>query len=243
MLPARAKEVRPPSSRVALFDPRGETAGLLRQLGIQTEAINAESDLSSFDILIIGKRALSVAGRADIERVRQGLKVVLFEQTAEVLEKRFGFRVAEIWIAACISADRRASGACGHPGGKFTRRCGEATLIPPRLEDKLRPRYGPTVEWPGCRFRRSGVVGRVGMLTVLFENRRGVIFCRLWIAVSAAIQPAHGSSGGQGYGDGSPIGCDRTDRKRSGRSQFGEKSFGICLGLELMPECVQRLRG
>ena len=31
----------------------------------------------------------------DIARVRDGLKVVLFEQTSEVLEQRFGFRVEE----------------------------------------------------------------------------------------------------------------------------------------------------
>ena len=44
----------------------------------------------------MGKAALTAGSQApDITRVRDGLKVIIFEQTAEVLEKRFGFRVAE----------------------------------------------------------------------------------------------------------------------------------------------------
>ena len=31
----------------------------------------------------------------NVSRVRDGMKVIVFEQTGDVLEKRFGFRVAE----------------------------------------------------------------------------------------------------------------------------------------------------
>ncbi len=52
------------------------------------------TDLSGYDMLIVGKAALTVDGPApDIGRVREGLKVIVFEQTAAVLEKRLGFRV------------------------------------------------------------------------------------------------------------------------------------------------------
>jgi hypothetical protein len=49
--------------------------------------------------------------------------------------------------------------------------CGEATLMPPRLEYKLRPRYGPTIEWAGLQVPqvwRCGTRGNVA--SVLIEK-------------------------------------------------------------------------
>ena len=58
--------------------------------------MEAAADLAGFDTLIVGKGALTLTGRApDISRVRDGLKVIVFEQLSDVLEKRLGFRVAE----------------------------------------------------------------------------------------------------------------------------------------------------
>ena len=75
--------------------PEGETSKLLDGMGIRYRNVDAEADLSAYDVLIVGKNALTISGPApDITRVRDGLKVLLFEQTPEVLEKRFGFRVA-----------------------------------------------------------------------------------------------------------------------------------------------------
>jgi beta-galactosidase len=79
-----------------LFDPKGETAKLLTKLGVPFEPVAADADLGGYAAFIVGKAALSVDGPApDISKVRDGLKVIMFEQTAEVLEKRFGFRVEE----------------------------------------------------------------------------------------------------------------------------------------------------
>src|SRR4030095_12399143 len=84
------------NGRIALFDPKGETAGLLSELGVRFESVAASADLAGFDTLIVGKAALTTQGASpDITRVRDGLKVLIFEQTADVLERRFGFRVAE----------------------------------------------------------------------------------------------------------------------------------------------------
>src|SRR5205814_5288099 len=81
-------------ARIALFDPRGETTKLLKGRGVIYTAISAEADLSRFGVLVVGKGALTADGPApDIKRVRDGLKVVMFEQTADALEKRLGFRV------------------------------------------------------------------------------------------------------------------------------------------------------
>src|SRR5205823_12275855 len=84
---------RPGVARIALFDPKGETARLLETAGVRARKIPANADLSMYDILVVGKAALRVDGPAPgISRVRDGLKVIVFEQTSDVLEKRFGFR-------------------------------------------------------------------------------------------------------------------------------------------------------
>ena len=83
-------------SKVALFDPKGETARLLDRIGVPAQQIPANGRLVPYDVLIVGKAALTVDGAApDISRVRNGLKVIVFEQTSDVLEKRLGFRVEE----------------------------------------------------------------------------------------------------------------------------------------------------
>jgi beta-galactosidase len=91
--PPTAPQVR---AKVALFDPKGETGALLDKLGIPTQPVAADADLSACDIFIVGKSALTAGAAApDVSRVRDGLKVLIFEQTSEVLEKRFGFRAEE----------------------------------------------------------------------------------------------------------------------------------------------------
>ena len=84
------------NSKTALFDPKGETREMLDNLGIQYELVDSTDDLTKFDLLIVGKEALTVnATGIDVNTIRNGLKVILFEQTSEVLEKRFGFRVQQ----------------------------------------------------------------------------------------------------------------------------------------------------
>src|SRR5262249_33430274 len=86
----------PEGMQIALLDPKGETARALTGLNARFERVEASADLSAFDVLIVGKGALTPDGPGpDVGRVRDGLKVIVFEQSAAVLEQRFGFRVAE----------------------------------------------------------------------------------------------------------------------------------------------------
>jgi beta-galactosidase/beta-glucuronidase len=86
----------PADMKIALLDPKGETARLLAGLDVRFRKVEATADLSGYDVLIVGKEALTSDGPGpDVGRVRDGLKVVVFEQAAKVLEERFGFRVAE----------------------------------------------------------------------------------------------------------------------------------------------------
>src|SRR5207244_2721728 len=70
------------TAKIALFDPKGETAKLLKSLPIAFDAVDANADLAAYDLLIIGKDALTPQGPGpNVMRVRDGLKVVLFEQS------------------------------------------------------------------------------------------------------------------------------------------------------------------
>jgi len=107
----------------------------------------------------------------DITRVRDGLKVLIFEQAADVLEKRFGFRVAEYGLRQVFPrvADHPALAGIAVEHWRDWR--GEATILSPRLEYTLRPRYGPTVNWcdiPVPRLWRCGNRGNVA--SVLIEK-------------------------------------------------------------------------
>jgi hypothetical protein len=160
------------SGKTALFDPKGETSGLLNKMGVRFQAVDATADLSAFDTLIVGKAALTTNGAApDITRVRDGLKVLIFEQAADVLEKRFGFRVAEYGLRQVFPRVPDHPALAGIRAEHWRDWRGEATILPPRLEYTVRPRYGPTVNWcdiPVPRLWRCGNRGNVA--SVLIEK-------------------------------------------------------------------------
>jgi beta-galactosidase len=217
--------VLPPSSpptvaaKIALFDPRGETARLLDALRVPYQRVEAKNDLAPYDVLIVGKAALTRDGPGpDLERVRDGLKVIVFEQTAEVMEQRLGFRVAEYGLRRVFPR------VPGHPllSGLGTEDLrdwrGEATILPPRLQYTLRPRYGPTVKWCDIdvtRIWRCGCRGSVASMLIekpargdflpvldggyslqfspLLEYREGkgmVLFCQLDVTGRTEGDPA-----------------------------------------------------
>lgn len=68
-------------AKVAVFDCRGQTTELLKNMGSAWDSVDAKADLTPYDVLIVGKSTLTVEGLPDIGRVRDGLKVLVFEQT------------------------------------------------------------------------------------------------------------------------------------------------------------------
>lgn len=207
------------AGKIALFDPRGDTATWLDRIGVRCQHVGAEADLSSFEILIVGKAAFTAGGAApDINRVRAGLKVIVFEQTAEVLEKRFGFRVIEYGLRQLFPRVPDHPILAGISPGHLADWRGEATLIPPRLNYELRPRHGPTVQWcgiPVSRVWRCGNRGNVASVLIekpargnflpvldggfslqyspLLEYREGqgmVLFCQLDVTTRTGSDPA-----------------------------------------------------
>jgi beta-galactosidase len=171
MAPAPAVQTAP---RVALFDPKGETTALLRGMGVACDPIDAGADLDGYDVLLVGKEAITLDGPAPgISRVRDGLKVVMFEQTADVLEKRFGFRVQEYGLRRVFER------VPDHPllAGLSTENLhdwqGEATLLAPRLVGYHVRRYSGELlkAWCGIDMTRACRCGNWGSVaSVLIEK-------------------------------------------------------------------------
>jgi len=161
-------------AKIAIFDPKGETAKLLAGLGIQCQPVGAVADLAGFDLLVVGKGALTPDAPApDISRVRDGLKVLVFEQTSEVLEQRFGFRVTEYGLRQVFKRLPDHPLLAGVDTEHLQDWCGDATLLPPRLKYELSPRYSsaPAVKW--CNIEVSHVWrcgNRGNIASVLIEK-------------------------------------------------------------------------
>lgn len=169
---ARPRPAPKVAARIALFDPLGETRSSLSKMGIGFKMVDASADLAGYDVLIVGKAALTVDGPApDIARVRDGLRVLVFEQSADVLEKRFGFRVAEYGLRQVFARVPDHPAVAGIGADEWRDWRGEATLLPPRLKYELRPRFGPTVLWCGIQVPRVWRCGNRGnVASILIEK-------------------------------------------------------------------------
>src|SRR6185436_4624050 len=87
------------------------------------------------------------------------------------LEKRFGFRVAEYGLRQLFPRVPDHPVMAGLSAAFLRDWRGEATILAPRLEYTVRPRYGPTVNWcdiPVPRLWRCGNRGNVA--SVLIEK-------------------------------------------------------------------------
>ncbi len=156
-----------PSIKVALFDPKRETESLLK---FPYQRIQATDSLEGYEALIIGKGAVTLDNAIpDIRRVREGLKVLVFEQSSEVLEKRFGFRVEEYGLRQVFR--RILNPDLGFWQESLHDWRGEATTLPPRLAYTTRAMYGPTVQWCGIDVTRVWRCGSQGSVaSVLIEK-------------------------------------------------------------------------
>jgi beta-galactosidase/beta-glucuronidase len=161
-----------PAGRIALFDPKGQTGKLLRAMGVACDSIDASADLSPYGLLVVGKEALTPEGPApDVARVREGLKVLLFEQSSDVLAERLGFRVQEYGLRQVFPRVPDHPALAGLAAEDLRDWRGEATIIPPRLSYRRRPGYGPAVSWCGLPVTRVWRCGNRGnVASVLIEK-------------------------------------------------------------------------
>ena len=182
----------------------------------------ADADLSGYDVLIVGKAALTADGPApDIRRVRDGLKVMVFEQTSEALEKRFGFRVQEYGLRQVFPRVPDHPVLAGLDAEHLRDWRGEATILPPRLDVRterpvqrradgavVRPRSPAAVALRQPRQRGLGADREARPRRFPADPRR---------RLQPAVQPAAGVPRRPRAGAVLPDGRDRADRGRSGR--------------------------
>ena len=208
------------AGKAAIFDPRGETTRLLDTLGVKAEAIKADTNLSGYDLLIIGKKALTPFGPApDITRVRDGLKVVVFEQTQEALEKRLGFRTQEYGLRQVFPRLIGQPVLRGLTAENLANWRGEATTMPPQNENPVYYggawNHGVRAGLENDRAWRVGCYGNVASVLIekpgcgdflplvdggfalqyspLMEYREGqgrVLFCQLDVTGRSETDPA-----------------------------------------------------
>jgi beta-galactosidase len=161
------------TAKIAVFDPKGETTRLLTAMGIEANKVEAAADLSNHDLLVVGKAALTADGPGpNLSRVPDGLKVVVFEQSPEALEKRLGFRVAEYGLRQVFPRVPNHRLLAGLNVEHLRDWRGYATLQPPRLDYNTSQSFGgPAVQWCGLEVPRVWRCGNRGnVASVLIEK-------------------------------------------------------------------------
>jgi beta-galactosidase len=134
-------------------------------MGVHWDPVDATGKVSEYEVLMIGKGALNLQNAApNLGAVREGLKVVIFEQTGEVLEKRFGFRIAEYglrWVFKRVPDHPVLTGIADEHLRNWR---GDSTTLPPRLSYELSPQFNdsPAVEWEGLTVTRVWRCGNRG---------------------------------------------------------------------------------
>ncbi|MBN2712434.1 MAG: beta galactosidase jelly roll domain-containing protein, partial [Planctomycetes bacterium] len=207
-------------SRIALFDPAEKSKALLDNLGVAYKEVNADSDMSGFDLLILGRESVSSNGAIpSIAGVRNGLRVLVFEQSADVLEKRLGFRIN---VHGMRTAYIRSAGNpvfSGIDESMLRDWRGAATMTAPYLENLPEVEASnPKWFWAGIentRVWRCGNTGNVASVLIekpsvgnwkaladcgfdlqyspLLEYREGkgkVVFCQLDVSSRTESEPA-----------------------------------------------------
>ena len=206
-------------SRVALFDPKGRTAQMLDELDIEYDRVGADAELSDDDLLVIGREAIGVKNDLpDVSAVRDGLKVLVCEQTPEALQNRLGFRINVRGLRKVFARTPDHPALSGLSEEHLAHWRGEATLVPPYLKEAGDARNDPKWEWCGftntrvwrCRNRAcvasvliekpprgnwlpvvdGGFDLQYAPLLECVEGQGGIVFCQLDITGRTDHDPA-----------------------------------------------------
>ncbi len=91
-----------PKAKIALIDPEFATRTMMERLGIPFTLLNFGEDLTDYQLVIVGRRAMSYerayrTSGFDIARaLESGINVLMMGQKEDVLRNRFGFRTEYI---------------------------------------------------------------------------------------------------------------------------------------------------
>jgi len=216
-----------PAKRVALFDPKGMTAKLLEKVRVECERIDANADMSKYGILIVGREAVGLTTRLpDLSRVRDGLKVLVFEQSAETLSHRLGFRVNVHGLRRMFAGRFGASGLYDLEEDHLRDWRGAATLVAPHLPIEGVERDNPRWNWCGLSNTRVWRCGNRGCVASVLIEKPPVGDFRPLLSGGFDLQyaPLLQYSEGKGH----VIFCQLDV---TGRTAFDPAAIAICRGL------------
>ncbi len=160
-------------SRVALFDPGAQTGPLLRQLGLEFRSVAADDPLDQVDLLILGRQALAASKGPvpGLDRVAKGLKMLVFEQEADALEQKLGFRINIHGLRQVFARTPSHPALVGLADGQLRDWRGSATIVPPYLDITSVDQNDPKWKWSGFENTRVWRCGNQGSVaTVLIEK-------------------------------------------------------------------------
>lgn len=209
-------ETSPGRTVAALYDPKGMTEKLLKELNVRYRKVGLKENLSAYKTVIIGREALSASGKLpNLNAVRNGQQVLIFEQQTPVLE-RLGFRINEIGLRNLFLRDARNPILRDMKETLFANWRGESTLLPPMLD--YNGFFCPPWTWCGFKTHRVWRCGNRGSLAdaliekptignfmpvldggfnlqyaPLLEYREGkgrIIFCQLNVTGRTETEPA-----------------------------------------------------
>ncbi len=170
------RAVKPPvpprrAEPVLLYDPPGLTASLFDRLGVPYVRFGGQPAPGTNAVVVVGREALDAKGLPWLASVPEGLRVLVFEQRAAVLEGLLGFRVAE-------RGSRALYPRFAHPvtqgldEGFFRDWSGAATLLTPHLTG-LPEAETQDPRWTWCGFSNTRVWrcgSRGNVASVLIEK-------------------------------------------------------------------------
>lgn len=214
--------VLPPQGKVSvkpvlLYDPHGLTAALFDRLRVPYVLFDGTRVPGTNEVVVIGREALDENGLPWLAGLSSGLRVLVFEQRAAVLEGLLGFRIAERGSRALFPRFAHPV-TQGLEAANFRDWTGSATLLPPHLEG-LPAAETHDPKWRWCGFEnthvwRCGNRGNVASVLIekpargdwralvdgefdmqyaaLLETVEGlgrVIFCQLDVTGRTAVEP------------------------------------------------------
>lgn len=159
------------ASQVLLYDPRGLTRAAFDRLRVPYTAFDGRRFPGMDELVVIGREALDAKGLPWLAKLPDGLRVLVFEQKAAVLEGLLGFRIAERGARALFPRFEHPA-TRGLDTTALRDWSGAATLLPPHLEG-LPEAEMHDPRWLWCGFTNSHVWrcgNRGNVASVLIEK-------------------------------------------------------------------------
>lgn len=157
---------------IACYDPKGQTLKLLRARGLDVKAVEQPVAPADCKLFIIGREAMTTNGPGVDVR---GKNVLIFEQTEQVLQKRWGFRTASPGTRS-VFVRQPAHPVCAGLNDELLRDWrGNSTLLEPYPSYAPFYRFYQTTEWCSFTNSRSWQWGNYGTVAsvVIEKPQRG----------------------------------------------------------------------